>query len=146
VGVIVIMFVLIGANTPTPQIPPTATLRASKDSPAVGDTLTKATASPTSYSTSPLVTSAPSQSEQTPMPNNTVVVTRVLIYFVQNANIHSGPGLSFSVIGSAKAGDFYWVVAQDNNGTWYQLKTGEWVPASAINNISVDIPVRGRTP
>jgi len=44
---------------------------------------------------------------------------------LRNANLRMGPGITYAIIGAAKAGQL--VTVTDDEGEWYQLSTGEWI-------------------
>lgn len=62
------------------------------------------------------------------------------------ANIRSGPGTSYSIVGQAQPGQTLTVTACNEDCSWYQLDTGNWIaaflvdlvnpPASSDNNTS----------
>ncbi|MEM7125356.1 MAG: SH3 domain-containing protein [Chloroflexota bacterium] len=54
----------------------------------------------------------------------------------QNANLRSGPGTNFAVVGQVQAGDGVEIMAQNADGTWYQLIDGEWIGAFLITSTS----------
>jgi uncharacterized protein YraI/endonuclease/exonuclease/phosphatase family metal-dependent hydrolase len=57
------------------------------------------------------------------------------------ANLRSGPGTSYSVIGSATAGQAITIVGQSPAGDWYLLDTGAWIAAFLVNNAVGPYPV-----
>lgn len=44
---------------------------------------------------------------------------------LQDANLRFGPGVAYPIIGTAQAGQL--VTVTDDEGSWYQLSTGEWI-------------------
>ncbi len=55
--------------------------------------------------------------EPTPEPITTEVIT--------NANIRSGPGTTFAVVGNVQPGDQLVVIAQSNDGNWYRIRLAD---------------------
>jgi hypothetical protein len=60
---------------------------------------------------------------------------------ITNANLRSGPGLNFPVIGGLLAGRTVDIVGQNAAGTWYLLSDGSWIAAFLIANPPLNIPV-----
>ena len=50
----------------------------------------------------------------------------------RGANLRSGPGTSYAVVGSLKAGDVVSVTKTNSDATWYQLDSGKWVAAFLV--------------
>lgn len=61
---------------------------------------------------------------QSTLPTNATVV--------RNANLRAGPGTSFAVVGSAKAGQSVNLVELNAAGDWYRLASGEWIAAFLV--------------
>jgi hypothetical protein len=57
-----------------------------------------------------------------------------------NANLRSGPGTTFSIVGSVKAGQALDVVGRNAAGDWLRLASGEWIAARLVNSVG-DVPV-----
>jgi uncharacterized protein YraI len=52
------------------------------------------------------------------------------------SNVRSGPGLNFSVIGSASPGTVLAITGRDESATWMKVETGRysgWIALSRIN-------------
>jgi hypothetical protein len=49
------------------------------------------------------------------------------------ANIRSGPGTNYSVVGQAQTGQVLTVTACNEDCSWYQLDTGNWIAAFLID-------------
>jgi hypothetical protein len=60
---------------------------------------------------------------------------------ITNANLRTGPGLNFPVIGGLLAGREVDIVGQNAAGTWYLLSDGSWIAAFLIANPPANIPV-----
>jgi serine/threonine protein kinase len=52
------------------------------------------------------------------------------------ANLRAGPGAIFPIIGGAQRGQRFVLVACNDDCTWYQLASGEWIASFLINNIA----------
>jgi uncharacterized protein YgiM (DUF1202 family) len=57
------------------------------------------------------------------------------------ANLRSGPGTNFPVVGSVTVGTRVSVVGRNQAGTWFRLIGGEWIAAALVNNPPADVPV-----
>jgi uncharacterized protein YgiM (DUF1202 family) len=67
--------------------------------------------------------------------STTEVSTTVTV--LRNANLRAGPGTTFAIVGSARAGDRLTVVGQNATGNWYQLDTGAWISESLVQPVTV---------
>jgi len=52
---------------------------------------------------------------------------------IKNANLRSGPGTNFGVVGTATKGQIFNIVGKNDNGTWYKLDSGQWIANFLIN-------------
>ena len=50
----------------------------------------------------------------------------------RNANLRDGPGTSYAVAGSARAGEAVTLVGENAAGDWYELASGEWIAAFLV--------------
>jgi uncharacterized protein YgiM (DUF1202 family) len=57
------------------------------------------------------------------------------------ANLRSGPGTNFTVVGSVTVGTRVAIVGRNQAGNWFRLIGGEWISASLIDNPPADVPV-----
>lgn len=48
------------------------------------------------------------------------------------ANLRSGPGTSYDVVGQSQQGDSLEIVGQSDDGTWYELSDGAWIAVSLV--------------
>ncbi|MCB0310791.1 MAG: SH3 domain-containing protein, partial [Bdellovibrionales bacterium] len=48
------------------------------------------------------------------------------------ANLRSGPGTDYNVVGQSKQGDILEIVGQSDDGAWYQLDDSVWIAASLV--------------
>lgn len=58
----------------------------------------------------------------------------------RNANLRSGPGTGFAVVGSVAAGDELIVVGQNDDGSWLVLEDGAWIAAFLVDGLPNDVP------
>lgn len=70
----------------------------------------------------------------TPLPSTRTATTR-------SANLRSGPGTNFPVVGSAIAGQQLVVVGRNQAGDWYLLEEGVWIAAFLVSNAPANVPV-----
>jgi hypothetical protein len=70
--------------------------------------------------------------QQTPIPQQTSIPSTTTVK--RNANLRSGPGVNYAIVGQAKAGQQIVLVARNAAGTWYQLNDGKWIAAFLVNN------------
>jgi uncharacterized protein YraI len=94
------------------------------------------TASPTPTAThTPLPTMRPSATP-TRRPTATATAaatpTPLLALVLKGANLRSGPGMAFGVIGGAAAGDNLAVIGRSDSGEWVQVAGGEWIYAELV--------------
>lgn len=73
--------------------------------------------------------------DEAKQPESTVIV-------VHDANLRSGPGTSFPVVGRAKAGDEIDLVSVNETGDWYQLDDSKWIAAFLISGDTSSIQVQ----
>lgn len=59
----------------------------------------------------------------------------------QNGNLREGPGTSYAVVGSVKAGAAVEPFGRNSAGDWIQLADGSWVAASLLAGVPGDLPV-----
>lgn len=122
------------AATVTPA-PPTATAAPSTATPAP-PTTTLAPAAATATNTLEVATA-------TPAPPTATTVPPAIIGAVasDNANLRSGPGTDYAVIGGAVAGDQLAPVGRNEAGDWLQLASGAWIATALVLNAPGDLPV-----
>lgn len=56
---------------------------------------------------------------------------------VQNANLRSGPGTTYTIVGSAEPNQVVTITDQTEAGDWYQLNTGQWIAAFLVQTTNV---------
>lgn len=59
----------------------------------------------------------------------------------RNANLRSGPGTNFAVVGSAQANQPLELTGRSADGAWYQLRTGSWINAALVQDAPADLAV-----
>lgn len=109
------LLVSCGANAQTASAAMSAALATYNNTPA------KATATPTLKATPKPVTKSPTANK--------------------NANLRSGPGTTFAVVGSVKAGQPLTLVGRNADNSWYKLKTGQWIAAFLVTGAPTTLPV-----
>lgn len=62
------------------------------------------------------------------------------------ANLRSGPGSTFTLVGTVQAGQTLAVVGRNPAGDWLQLQSGAWIAAFLVNRVAVGLPVIGEEP
>lgn len=85
-------------------------------------------------------TSTPPQATATPTPPIIGAVVG------ENANLRSGPGTDYAVVGGAVAGDQIAPVGRNIAGDWLQLANGAWIAAALVLNPPGDLPVTAAAP
>lgn len=104
-----------------------------------------ATPTPTIVSTEAPPTDTP---QPTPTPTSPAITYRV----ASNANLRSGPGTGFPVIGARRAGDSVQLIARTEDSEWFQVATETedqaWIAAFLIESLPdlVSIPIAASIP
>jgi hypothetical protein len=62
-----------------------------------------------------------------------------------NANIRSGPGLSFSVVGQAQSGQSVTIVGCNQDCSWLQLANGNWIAAFLVDLVASNTETESRS-
>lgn len=62
---------------------------------------------------------------------------------LSNANLRDGPGTTYAIAGSARAGDVVTIVDQNAAGDWYKLDNNKWIAAFLV---AVDQPTAAARP
>jgi len=69
----------------------------------------------------------------TPMPVGTLAPAIMAgTTIVEAANLRSGPGTSYDIVGRSTQGSILSIAAVSADGTWYQLTNGAWIAASLV--------------
>lgn len=63
----------------------------------------------------------------------------------QKANLRSGPGTNYGIIGSVAAGQTLNIGARNAKGDWFQLFSGAWIAAFLVTNAPTALPVAAGT-
>lgn len=58
-----------------------------------------------------------------------------------NANLRSGPGTDFALVGAVTTGQMLDLVATNQDGTWYQTADGRWIAAFLVANAPNTLPI-----
>jgi len=58
----------------------------------------------------------------------------------RNANLRAGPGTTYAVRGSARAGSPVRIVDTTTAGDWYELDSGQWIAAFLVRLDTVSVP------
>jgi len=58
----------------------------------------------------------------------------------RDANLRSGPGTNYTIIGKAASGQTVTIVDENDASSWYQLAEGQWI-ASFLVNLTPGIPL-----
>lgn len=57
------------------------------------------------------------------------------------ANLRSGPGTDYAIVGYAQAGQRLQIVGQDQSGYWFKLSDDAWIAAFLVNRVVVGLPI-----
>lgn len=57
----------------------------------------------------------------------------------RNANLRSGPGTTYVVVGYVKAGQSVSIIDKNDAGDWYKLSTGEWIASFLVEVGSANV-------
>lgn len=122
----------------TPQPAATAKLETPKP------IMVSPTATPKPTMVSPTETPAPTTILATPTsaPQPTLSPTPVAR---SNANLRSGPGLDYPIVGGVAAGTPLDIVARTDAGDWLLLADGAWISASLVDNVP-SVPIADAIP
>ncbi len=58
----------------------------------------------------------------------------------KNANLRAGPGTTFAIVGSVKAGATVTIIGSNEAGDWYQLEDAKWIAAFLVKSVIEDVP------
>ena len=59
----------------------------------------------------------------------------------RTANLRSGPGTTYTLVGRIYAGQALKVVGQNQAGDWLQLQSGQWLAAFLVDRVATGLPV-----
>lgn len=71
----------------------------------------------------------------------TATATPVSVRVLASANLRSGPGTGYAVVGAAKVGASLPLMATNATKDWFQLATGAWVYGTLLASRPVQLPV-----
>ena len=117
------------AVTTTPTITTTAAVTATE--PVTESTAVTVIATPTA--TGSILVPTPTPATQPVQPPSVTV----------NANLRSGPGPTFPIIGGTVTGQVITIVARNEDASWFQLDNGGWVSATLVANPPATVPLFG---
>lgn len=146
---LVLVFVLAGcggddeAPTPTPtKTPvPVEVVNQPVDTPTVAPTAAPVVV-PTNTPAPIAATNTPvPPATDTPVPLPTSTPTPDLPVVASEANLRSGPGTDYDVVGQAAAGQALDLVGRNAAGDWYQLANGAWIAAFLVTGTVGDVAV-----
>ena len=89
---------------------------------------------PTPTPLAPAPTAAPV--EAAPVAPTSATATVLL-----GANLRSGPGTDFGVLGAAQQGETVTLVGRNADATWFQTEAGAWIFAQLLDTAPTDLPV-----
>ncbi len=69
----------------------------------------------------------------TPQPADSAPVEADIYIALSTANLRSGPGTTYPIVGSVEAGAELMVVGQNEDGAWFQLADGSWIAAFLVS-------------
>lgn len=87
------------------------------------DVLEKPTATPTTIATA----------TKAALPTATGSVNATTGIVNRDANLRSGPGTGFKIVGSAKNGQTVPIIGKNADGSWLQIDTNTWIAAFLVN-------------
>lgn len=59
----------------------------------------------------------------------------------RSANLRSGPGTNYSIVGGVQAGQTLQIIGQNQTGDWFKLRDGQWIAAFLVNRIATGLPI-----
>ncbi|MCB0132142.1 MAG: SH3 domain-containing protein, partial [Caldilineaceae bacterium] len=123
------------AANPTPE-PTAAPIVAPTEAPTEAPTAVPTVAPTATPTVAALVPTA------TPAPAATAVPAAATGPTVNvDANLRSGPGTNFPVIGGTVTGQTINIIGQNSDGAWYLLDNGGWVASFLVDNPPADVEV-----
>lgn len=84
----------------------------------------------------PAAAAAPVEPTPAPAPPAPATATVLL-----GANLRSGPGVDFGIVGAAQQGEAVTLVGRNADSTWYQTAAGAWIFGQLLENVPTDLPV-----
>lgn len=93
-----------------------------------------------------LVTDAPenlpvASSEAAATSGSSIAAAPIEQTAIDDANLRSGPGTSYTRTGGVSSGAILEIVARNSKGDWYQLENGTWIAAMLVTNAPESLPV-----
>lgn len=87
-----------------------------------------------------------SEVANTPAPVPTSTPVSIAAKINSSANLRSGPGTTFDIVGGKAAGDAVTIRGCNAECDWYQMSTGEWVAAFLVTVEGVQVPLNVNDP
>lgn len=122
----------------------------STNTPEAPQTVATFTPSPTlapEYTSTPTPTNTPTpKPTHTPTPTATSTATPVPYIVTENANVRSGPGTAFAIVGSREQGSTLTPLARTFDNEWIQIGNTEWIWSGLVTgkieqlNVAQNIP------
>lgn len=138
-------------KTPIPSVAPAKAL--ATETPIAPTVILVITATPTSQPPTPqpptitvpppTVEVIPTAPNIEPSPTATLTQPAALPQATANdiANLRSGPGTDFAIVGSVAAGQALTIIGRNSASDWYQLGDGAWIAAFLVNDAPADVAV-----
>jgi endonuclease YncB( thermonuclease family) len=132
------------ATTEPVETAPVEIAAATQTPVATGAMAAEATEAPTVQATATAATNATPPAADaptlTPMPAETIpaasssaaTLSGVPVQVRRNANLRSGPGTQYSIIGRARAGETLTAVGKNEDSSWLTLDTNAWIAAFLV--------------
>lgn len=95
--------------------------------PTSSDELVAALRERAALAPTPTPTPVPPTPLPTPAPTGPVTGTATT-----NANLRSGPGTTFDIVGNTTLGQLLTIVGRTQDGAWYLLDTGSWISSTLV--------------
>ena len=143
--------VVVVTATPTPTIEPTAMITAEEienQASAEVDMVALPTPTPSPPPFVPLPTFTPASHTTPPLiePLPTDIPLSGAAVAIENANLRSGPGTAYTVVGGALQGEILDLIGRTADGSWYHLAENTWIAAALVGDAPADLPVVSDTP
>jgi len=127
---------------PTRTALPTWTPTAQSSAPGDAPTVTPAQPVMVPALTDTPVPAATATVEAVPVPTETPLPPVIVLPTVNSAaNLRSGPGTGYAVVGSASSGQVIDVVGRTGDNQWYQMADGGWIYAGLVDGVAAETAV-----
>jgi len=68
------------------------------------------------------------------------ITKAISVTVLRNANLRSGPGTTYQIVGNAKMGQQIDIVACNPGCTWYQLSGAAWIASFLVSDVTEQLP------